>query len=74
MVDKWYKQRQQGIIKSANFQLHPPRNKDSNVFTNKCGNLVYPLVFEAIFESNTYKITKKNLNLIDSSTCKETKT
>ena len=62
MVDKWYKQREEGIIKSNNFQLHPPRNKDSNVIRNKCGNLVYPLIFEGIFENNTYIITKKNLD------------
>ena len=74
MVDKWYKQRKEGIIKSNNFQLHPPRNKDSNVIRNKCGNLVYPLIFEGIFENNTYVITKKNLDLVDSQTCKEIKT
>ena len=74
MVDKWYKQREEGIIKSNNFQLHPPRNKDSNVIRNKCGNLVYPLIFEGIFENNTYIITKKNLDLVDSQTCKEIKT
>jgi hypothetical protein len=32
---------------SDNFQLHPPRGKDSNLITNKCGNLQYPLYLAA---------------------------
>lgn len=42
---KWYKIRADGTIKSDNFQLHPPIGKDDSVFSNKCGNLVYPLLF-----------------------------
>lgn len=43
----WYRQRASGDITSDNFQLHPPRNVDTNVFTNNCGDLCYPLLFEA---------------------------
>jgi hypothetical protein len=43
----WYKKRASGEIISTNFQLHPPRNKNSNVIRNTCGNLIYPLLFEA---------------------------
>jgi hypothetical protein len=41
----WYEKRAKGEIISTNFQLHPPRGKDSNVITNSCGNLIYPLLF-----------------------------
>ena len=70
MVDKWYKQREDRIIKSSNFQLHPPRNKDENILRNKCGNLEYPLLFEAFIENESYKIKHKDLNLIKTSKCK----
>lgn len=43
----WYEQRESGQIKSTNFQLHPPRGKDSNEIRNSCGNLLYPLLFAA---------------------------
>ena len=70
MVDKWYKQREDGIIKSSNFQLHPPRNKDGNILRNKCGNLEYPLIFEAVFENKTYVIKKKSLDILENEKCK----
>lgn len=34
-------------VGSWNFQLHPPRGKDSNVFSNTLGSLDYPLLFRA---------------------------
>jgi hypothetical protein len=60
MADIWYEQRRTGAIKSNNFQLHPPRNTDSNVFTNDAGTLVYPLLLDArctdgIFVSHIYE-------------------
>ncbi len=70
IVDKWYKQREEGIIKSANFQLHPPRNKDENIFRNNCGNLEYPLLFDASYENKSYIIKIKNLDLIKTAKCK----
>ncbi len=47
IASKWYSLRAQGKIISNNFQLHPPRNLDNNIFRNTCGNLLYPLLFEA---------------------------
>ncbi|MFA7237141.1 MAG: MamI family restriction endonuclease [Phycisphaeraceae bacterium] len=44
---KWYAQRGSGEIHSANFQLHPPRGKDTDIITNNCGTLQYPLYFSA---------------------------
>jgi MamI-like restriction endonuclease len=71
MARTWYKKRRSGEIISNNFQLHPPRNKNSNVFRNTCGNLEYPLLFEARrratgFESTFYKAT-----VLASGLCKE---
>lgn len=62
MAASWYKKRASGEIISDNFQLHPPRNKNSNIFRNTCGNLEYPLLFEARrrasgFESTFYQAT-----------------
>lgn len=47
MCGAWYDKRSAGAIKSTNFQLHPPRGLDTNVFRNTCGNLCYPLFFSA---------------------------
>lgn len=51
MVAKWYLQRSEGKISSNNFQLHPPRFKNSDVFRNECGNLSYPLLFSAVWDA-----------------------
>lgn len=47
MCKSWYEKRASGEISSTNFQLHPPRGKDSSVIRNTCGNLSYPLFFSA---------------------------
>jgi hypothetical protein len=52
MATKWYDLRKKGLIKSNNFQLHPPRYTDANVFRNECGNLSYPLLFSAVWEES----------------------
>lgn len=52
MAAKWYDLRQKGEIKSNNFQLHPPRYKNTNIFRNECGNLSYPLLFSAVWEED----------------------
>lgn len=49
MCKAWYSQADSGDIVSRNFQLHPPRGKDSNEITNTCGRLVYPLLLCAEF-------------------------
>lgn len=56
ICEEWYRLRREGKIKSNNFQLHPPRNMNSNVFRNQCGNLKYPLVLDARWNGKTYKI------------------
>lgn len=56
----WYHQREEGIIKSNNFQLHPPRNLDRNVFRNNCGHLKYPLLFEARIDNGLFSCTTYN--------------
>ena len=45
MCVDWYAKRESKEIKSSNFQLHPPRGNDTNIITNTCGNLSYPLYF-----------------------------
>ena len=47
MCADWYSKRASGAIKSNNFQLHPPRGQDTNLITNTCGDLLYPLWFSA---------------------------
>ncbi|MEA5509957.1 MamI family restriction endonuclease [Crocosphaera sp. UHCC 0190] len=66
----WYERRKKGIIKSDNFQLHPPRNLDHNVFTNNCGNLEYPLLFEARIIVDKYELTVFNGDILNRGSCK----
>ena len=37
MCGNWYMAKNEGRIKSTNFQLHPPRGEDTNVFSNNEG-------------------------------------
>ncbi len=53
VCSKWYAQRSEGLIKSNNFQLHPPRGLDTNLIRNNCGSLLYPLYFCAEREENS---------------------
>ena len=53
MCADWYSKRASGVIKSNNFQLHPPRGLDTNLITNTCGNLLYPLWFAAERKPNS---------------------
>jgi hypothetical protein len=69
MCDKWYKLRKAGSIKSNNFQLHPPRNKNSNVFRNTCANLNYPLLFSALWNGSEYKVLEYNPKFLISGNC-----
>ncbi len=57
MAALWYRKRASGEIESNNFQLHPPRNKNSNVIRNTCGNLEYPLFFAALREETGFAVT-----------------
>ena len=56
LVSKWYDMRQSGEIKSANFQLHPPRNEDHNIIGNSLGRLEYPLFFHAERHGRKYRL------------------
>lgn len=61
MCETWYGQKVSGHIKSDNFQLHPPRGLDTNMFRNMCGNLNYPLYFCAERAKNEkYKLVSFN--------------
>lgn len=55
IVTTWYSLRRTGAITSTNFQLHPPRNLDTSLIRNTCGNLLYPLLFTAEFNGTTFE-------------------
>ena len=71
MCLNWYSQRTSGRIISYNFQLYPPANRNSDVFTNRCGNLNYPLLFEAIWTGETYEITHYDADVLIYGYCTE---
>ena len=67
---KWYKQRDQGLIKSDNFQLQPPRNTDDNVVWNKCGNLDLPLLLSAVRVKGCFEVVKDDPSVLTTGACK----
>jgi hypothetical protein len=69
MCSKWYGNRTKGKITSINFQLHPPRNKDSNVFTNRCGNLQYPLLLSAERDKSGFLILTYDTKVLSNGAC-----
>lgn len=69
IANNWYEQREKGLIKSDNFQLHPPRNLDNNIFKNNCGNLKYPLLFEARLVDGKYARFQYNSSALKSGGC-----
>jgi len=69
MCAKWYKLRANGKIKSTNFQLHPPRNVDTNVFRNTCGNLSYPLLLCAVREGDKFECVTYDSSVLKTGTC-----
>lgn len=69
MCRTWYEQREQGIIKSDNFQLHPPRGRNTNVFRNTCGNLNYPLLFAAEWVDGAYQKTVYDPDTLQTGEC-----
>lgn len=69
MCSSWYRQRERGEITSDNFQLHPPRNTDSNVIRNTCGNLEYPLLFWAERASGRYEVVTCNPSILENGLC-----
>lgn len=71
MAQDWYNQLAAGTIKSHNFQLHPPVNENSDVFTNRCGNLVYPLLLEAEWNGREYDSVYYEPDVLDYGECIE---
>lgn len=69
ICQRWYNQRDGGSIRSDNFQLHPPRNTNSDVFRNRCGNLKYPLLFSAQWVNNNYKVATYAPEALRKGTC-----
>lgn len=65
----WYLARSKGEIISTNFQLHPPRGKDTDVIRNKCGNLVYPLLFAAERRNGVWRVTHHKPEVRETGLC-----
>lgn len=71
MCAKWYKQRRSGVIESNNFQLHPPRNKNSNIIRNTCGVFEYPLLFHAERIGGRFRLVTYDPDVLKSGLCRE---
>lgn len=71
MCSRWYSACETGEIKSWNFQLHPPRGKDTDIFRNTYGILQYPLFFCAEREKSGYMVTTYDLNVLTNGNCRE---
>ncbi len=69
MAQRWYDQLSRGLIRSTNFQLHPPVNENNDVFTNNCGNLSYPLLLEAEWNGRQYEIVSYDPNVLEHGQC-----
>ena len=69
MAQTWYAQLSSGTIKSNNFQLHPPVNENNNVFTNRCGNLAYPLLLSAEWNGQEYDSIYYNPRVLNTGRC-----
>ena len=72
MARRWYDAKAAGAIKSPNFQLHPPRDKDTNVFRNTFGNLYYPLLFSAVRGPERYTVELFDPSASTSGRCRVT--
>ncbi|MEM7778859.1 MAG: MamI family restriction endonuclease [Pseudomonadota bacterium] len=69
MCAAWYQAREDGKIKSTNFQLHPPRGLDANEIRNTFGNLHYPLLLCAVRDENEYVLKSYNPDVLTSGAC-----
>ena len=69
ICQKWYSLRASGEIVSDNFQLHPPRNLNSDIFTNNCGNLHYPLLFCAMWDGDEYYVDYYEPDILQNGEC-----
>lgn len=68
IAQRWYNLLAGGE-RSNNFQLHPPVNQNSNVFTNNCGNLAYPLLLEAEWNGSEYEVVSYDPDVLDYGQC-----
>lgn len=70
VAEKWYSLYDDGQIKSSNFQLHPPVNMNDDVFTNLCGNLIYPQLLSAEWNKREYDVISFSPEVLDYGECK----
>ena len=69
MCRRWYEARERGEIKSTNFQLHPPRGKNTNEIRNSYGNLSYPLLFSAVRKTTKFSLEVYNKKMLMTGLC-----
>ena len=69
ICQKWYDARASGKIRSSNFQLHPPRGKDTNKIRNSFGNLSYPLLFSAVRGKTGFTVESHAKNVLINGLC-----
>lgn len=67
---KWYELKVSGEIRSDNFQLHPPRHKNSNIIRNTCGNIEMPLLFSATKKNGHFSCDYYDPHVIKNGQCK----
>jgi hypothetical protein len=70
MCQKWYDDVKKGKIISTNFQLHPPRCKDSNEIRNTYGNLLYPLLLSAEYINDGFVSVHYEPEVMKNGECK----
>jgi hypothetical protein len=71
MCRKWYKLRDEGTIKSDNFQLHPPRGQNIDIIRNECGNLYYPLLLLVEWVGDKYELKNYHPEVLKTGLCKK---
>ena len=69
MCQSWYDARKDGSIKSSNFQLHPPRGRDTNIIRNSFGNLSYPLLFSSVRRKKRFILEAYNEDAMTTGLC-----
>jgi len=65
MADSWY-----NAVRSKNFQLQPPRNRDDDVLHNEFGTFSYPLLFSSTVENGKYRSAFLSEDALTSGLCK----
>lgn len=69
ICEAWYAGKATGAIRSTNFQLHPPRGGDTDVFRSTCGNLSYPLLFSAVRDDHGYRMVSFDPGKLQTGLC-----